>query len=653
MLYMKNRNNKINGNVNKRNSIDFSNNMTKDGSNNHVFVNIIDLSNQKLHFFPTFDESNNEIDIFPNYSYDISLIKRNFDTHLTQFDKKIKEIIDELLDDINIKDNYCLENSVEKDKKNMDNHDNNQLQLSRVNYTNNMNKMNNKNSDNNDSSNNDINYFFSLMKLLDSDNSNNDLLNLTLTHSYDKNKLDLDKLLDSFDKDYTSFQASNTLYSDTTSKGNKTTDGRKNRKLLNNKPYYDRYKTTYGSSYNYPDKPYNSFDSLSNNRNNLNTSSSKTGSKTGLNTKPYTYGTHMRKRRSSSLYTKNSHYPRPPTPPRPSLKIQKKKVTIDVEINGLSDLLDLIKKYPLSYEIEYNINMDAIHKIEAPLLELDKMIGMKTLKDSVVDQILYFIQDLHTIAKVGSANEDFMHTVIYGPPGTGKTEIAKIMGKIFSKMGILKKGTFRKATRADLIAGYLGQTALKTKEVIKESLGGVLFIDEAYALGNPEKRDSFAKECIDTLCEALSDNKDKLMVIIAGYEKDLKDCFFNYNQGLESRFTWRFKTDDYTHKELKHIFIKKVKDAGWSFKKEDKIKDTWFEENMDYFKYYGRDMETLFSKTKIAHARRVFCKPKDEKTKLSMKDLKKGLELYLQNDEVKSRKENGNGIKDIIESMYV
>jgi Cdc6-like AAA superfamily ATPase len=636
---MKNRNNKTNEKTNKRKSIDLSDNMTKDGSNNHVFVNIVDLSNQKLHFFPLFDESNNEIDVFPNYRYDISLIKRNFDIHLSDFDKKIKEIIEDLLNDIDIKDNYCLENSVKKEK-NMGNDNDNPLQLTRLNHTNTI--VNKKNSDNNDSSNNDINYFLSLMKLLDNDSSNNGLLNLTLTHSYDKNKLHLDKLLDSFDKDYTSFQASNTLYTDTTPKSNKTSNGKKDRKLLDNKPSYDRYKTTYGSSYNYPDKPYNSFDSLSNN-------------KTGLNSKPYTYGSHMRKKRRSSLYTNTTrqHGPRPPTPPRPSLKIQKKKVTIDVEINGLSDLLDLIKKYPLSYEIEYNINMDAIHNIEAPLLELDKMIGMKKLKDSVVDQILYFIQDLHTIAKVGSANEDFMHTVIYGPPGTGKTEIAKIMGKIFSKMGILKKGTFRKATRADLIAGYLGQTALKTKEVIKESLGGVLFIDEAYALGNSEKRDSFAKECIDTLCEALSDNKDKLMVIIAGYEKDLKDCFFNYNQGLESRFTWRFKTDDYTHKELKDIFIKKVKDAGWSFKKEDKIKDTWFEENMDYFKYYGRDMETLFSKTKIAHARRVFCKPKDEKTKLSMKDLKKGLELYLQNDEVKSRKENDNGIKDIIASMYV
>ena len=109
----------------------------------------------------------------------------------------------------------------------------------------------------------------------------------------------------------------------------------------------------------------------------------------------------------------------------------------------------------------------------------------------------------------------------------------------------MEKGTFKKVTRSDLVAGYLGQTAIKTTDVIKECLGGVLFIDEAYALGNPEKRDIFSKECIDTICEALSNYKDNLMVIIAGYETDLNECFFNYNQGLNSRFTWRFKTDDY------------------------------------------------------------------------------------------------------------
>ena len=222
----------------------------------------------------------------------------------------------------------------------------------------------------------------------------------------------------------------------------------------------------------------------------------------------------------------------------------------------------------------------------------------------------------------------------------------KIIGKIFSKLGVLKKGTFKKATRADFIAGYLGQTALKTKDIIKECLGGVLFIDEAYALGNPEKRDSFAKECIDTLCEALSDNKDNLMVIIAGYKEDLKKCFFNYNQGLDSRFTWRFTTDDYSPEELKLIFIKKVKDIGWSVKKT--IKTRWFENNKDYFKYYGRDMETLLAKVKIAHSRRVFCLDDKEKRIISLKDLNKGFDLFIDNDEVQNRKDHHN-----FNSMYV
>jgi SpoVK/Ycf46/Vps4 family AAA+-type ATPase len=134
--------------------------------------------------------------------------------------------------------------------------------------------------------------------------------------------------------------------------------------------------------------------------------------------------------------------------------------------------------------------MKALHNIKEPLTELNNMIGMKDLKNNIVDQILYFVQELH---KDTLSKGDFMHTVIYGPPGTGKTEIAQMMGKIYSKLGILNKGTFKKVTRSDLIAGYLGQTALKTRDVIKEAMGGVLFIDEAYALGNSEKKDTFAK----------------------------------------------------------------------------------------------------------------------------------------------------------------
>jgi SpoVK/Ycf46/Vps4 family AAA+-type ATPase len=333
----------------------------------------------------------------------------------------------------------------------------------------------------------------------------------------------------------------------------------------------------------------------------------------------------------------------------PLPEIEKTIVNIDVEINNIDDLLGLIDKYKIEPSVKYNINMQILHNIKEPLIELNNMIGIKELKNNITDQILYFLQELN---KNKDNSCDFMHTVIYGPPGTGKTEIAKIMGKIYSKIGILDKGTFRKVTRADLVSGYLGQTALKTRDVIKDSLGGVLFIDEAYALGNNEKKDSFSKECIDTLCEALSDHKHDLMVIIAGYEAELKECFFKYNQGLDSRFTWRFSTDEYKAEELYKIFLKKVNDIGWSINDDSKINVEWFKKNMVYFKFFGRDMETLLAKTKIAHSKRVFCKPENEKRQLILVDLNKGFEIYLKNDDVKNRKETDT-FKKSLEYIYV
>ena len=353
------------------------------------------------------------------------------------------------------------------------------------------------------------------------------------------------------------------------------------------------------------------------------------------------------------------------------------KVNIDAEINCIGDLINLCNQYKLAENVEYNIDMKSLHKINDDLKELNSMIGMKTLKENIVDQLLFYIQNLHIYKDTGNGSKrgniemgDFLHTVIYGSPGTGKTEVAKIIGRIYANLGVIKgkpslssdkkkltpvssyscsRSKFKKVTRSDLIAGYLGQTALKTKDVIKDSLGGVLFIDEAYSLGNTEKRDSFSKECIDTLCEALSDNKDSLMVIIAGYEKELNECFFSYNEGLDSRFIWRFKVDDYVAQDLRDIFVKKAHDFGWLV--EEELKVEWFEKNMKYFKYYGRDMETLFTKTKIAHGKRVFCKPDEMKKKIIMKDLENGLGLFIKNEEVKKRV-NDTGLK-VLQNMYL
>lgn len=318
--------------------------------------------------------------------------------------------------------------------------------------------------------------------------------------------------------------------------------------------------------------------------------------------------------------------------------LTKKKVKITQKINNINDIIDIIEKNP-DIKLDYNINMKLLHKIKEPLIELKNMIGMNELKKNIVDQIIYYIQKLHKPFKSNNKNScDYMHTILYGEPGTGKTQVAKILGSIYLKLGILKNDVFKKVTRSDLVAGYLGQTAIKTKDVIESCLGGVLFIDEAYSLGNIEKRDSFSKECIDTICECLSDYKDNLMVIIAGYENELNECFFDFNKGLKSRFIWSFHIEPYNGLELYEIFSKRVSEYGWSLNEKENYKIiSFFETNKKNFRYYGRDIDILFTKTKIAHSRRVFY-DEDDKTIISFNDLEKGYESFNKNMDNSSQK---------------
>ena len=319
-----------------------------------------------------------------------------------------------------------------------------------------------------------------------------------------------------------------------------------------------------------------------------------------------------------------------------SFYIEKENIFLNKPINEFNDLIKLLNEFPIVDNANFNINLDKLHDIKSELVQLNNIIGNNTIKNNILNQILFYIQNFHL--KTGI---NYMHTVINGPPGTGKTEIAKIIGKIFSKLGILKNGTFKKVVRADLIAGYLGQTALKTKKVIEEACGGVLFIDEAYSLGNAEKRDSFSKECIDTLCEALSDNREKLMVIIAGYEDELENCFFNYNRGLKSRFPWVFKTDKSTPGELKQIFFQKIKNIKWKIEKINNLEEIFFVKYKEYFKNYGRDMELLLMKITICHSKRVFLLNNNLKTLINKEDLDNGFanfKIDIENDESMNEK---------------
>jgi len=315
--------------------------------------------------------------------------------------------------------------------------------------------------------------------------------------------------------------------------------------------------------------------------------------------------------------------------------VTKKCVLIDTKIESFEDLLHLLDKYEYCENTEYNIDLKALTQIKPELLELNRMVGLTEFKNELLNQILYFVQNLH----IGT-NPDFMHTVLSGPPGTGKTEIAITMGRMYSKIGVLKKNVFKKVTRSDLIAGYLGQTAIKTRKVIDECLGGCLFIDEAYSLATDYSSDSFSRECIDTLCEALSAHKGELMVIIAGYKDELNHTFFKANRGLESRFIWRFHLDNYSYLEMLKIFKKKVFDNEWLLNPSDAALEKWFKTNHGKFAHYGRDMELLFSYSKVAHGRRIYGQNVDIKKKLTMDDIDSGYKRFVEHS-TKDEKKSG------------
>lgn len=321
--------------------------------------------------------------------------------------------------------------------------------------------------------------------------------------------------------------------------------------------------------------------------------------------------------------------------------VKNKRVIIDSNIGSIQDILNIIENNTYNEDTEYNIDLKNLSNIKNELEQLNTMIGMKELKSSIVDQLIYFMQDLH----ISKGNSDYKHTVLCGPPGTGKTEIAKIIGTMYSKIGILKNNVFKKVTRNDMVAGYLGQTAIKTKGVIKECLGGVLFIDEAYALGNHYEDDIYSKECIDTLCESLSDHRNDLMVIIAGYEEELSKSFFQANRGMESRFIWRFKIGKYSAYEMLQILYKLVRESEWKICND--ITELWIESKKTDFPNYGRDMELLFSFTKIAHARRIYGKTDEIRKMITLGDLNRGYEIFMQN-----KKEDENKTLKILQTMY-
>ena len=298
------------------------------------------------------------------------------------------------------------------------------------------------------------------------------------------------------------------------------------------------------------------------------------------------------------------------------------------ELNTISDII-LLKDNINKFHFLNNDKFVKLYNLIPALEELNNIIGMDNVKDSIFKSICYFIHNFQN-------NNELNHVMITGPPGVGKTTVAKIIGKIYLALGFLENDTFNVARRSDLIAKYLGQTAIKTQKVIDDSIGGVMFIDEVYSLGNKEGRDSFAKECIDTLNLNMT-RDEKWLLIVGGYKEDIENSFLSYNRGLERRFTVKLNIESYNAEELFYIFEKFVKDGNWKIKDNKYVMDL-IESNYKYFKFYAGDMLKIFQKAKEFYSLRIMkemIELKADKLILSNEDISNSIKSFVEPLEVK------------------
>ena len=245
-------------------------------------------------------------------------------------------------------------------------------------------------------------------------------------------------------------------------------------------------------------------------------------------------------------------------------------------------------------------------KLEDLQKELDSYIGLSAVKKEVRNLI-----DLVKIHQLREKNglpvtELSLHMVFSGSPGTGKTTIARLMARIFHSLGILSKGQLVEVDRAGLVAGYVGQTALKTKKAVEKALGGVLFIDEAYALNSSSGND-FGQEAIDTILKAMEDHRDDLVVIAAGYA-DLMDRFIHSNPGLESRFNRFLHFEDYSPEELLELFKMRCGKGCYELEEDAAglVRDFLREENRDPESFgNARGVRNVFERILVCQANRL------------------------------------------------
>jgi Holliday junction resolvasome RuvABC ATP-dependent DNA helicase subunit len=271
-----------------------------------------------------------------------------------------------------------------------------------------------------------------------------------------------------------------------------------------------------------------------------------------------------------------------------------------------------------------------IQRPKDALAELSSLVGLKEVKERV-SQLMALVNLEKRRREQGLPAQPIMtHMAFSGSPGTGKTTVARLVGQALKELGVLNKGHLVEAAREDLVGQYVGHTAAKTAEVVEKALGGVLYIDECYSLNGGHNVD-FGKEAVATLVKKMEDARDNLTVIFSGYGRDMEE-FLQMNPGLRSRIQFQIHFPDYSAQELMEIFLKLCQDEGYELEPEaarelETLLQGLHENKQDNFAN-GRLVRSLFERSKLALAARVWKKPEATSLSLLLPEDIKGLTSY-------------------------
>ena len=240
--------------------------------------------------------------------------------------------------------------------------------------------------------------------------------------------------------------------------------------------------------------------------------------------------------------------------------------------------------------------------------ELNGLVGLENVKQEIQSLInLIKIRKLREQMKL-PAMEMSYHMVFTGSPGTGKTTVARLVAKIYKELGILSEGNLVETDRSGLVAGYVGQTAIKVHEIVEQAIGGILFIDEAYALANPDVQNDFGSEAIDTLVKLMEDHRDNLVIIVAGYTEEMQN-FLKSNTGLISRFNKFIDFPDYSKEELVEIMGVMAENAGLTIEEsaKEKVYTLMEQKSAEEWETFGnaRGIRNMFEKFIMNQANRL------------------------------------------------